>query len=93
MANLLYGKDFSYSELVNLQDTAIIKALQDIIKPLNKAKLFSGIFNFPSEISSKLFKDVVSLGISTVGVNEMDVDQAKKELSSAEKQLVAKSNS
>ena len=93
LANLLYGKDFSYSELANLQDDAIIKALQILIKPLSKAKLFSGIFNFPSEISPKLFKDIVSLGIKSVSVREINVDQAKKELSLAEKQLVAKSNS
>lgn len=90
LANLVYGKDFSYAELVNLDDNAIDNAITTILKITAKNKLFSNIYNFPIEKSHELFKKVVDLGIKSVSISENQVNQARNDLAEMEKQLVQK---
>ncbi len=89
LANLLYGRDFSYSELSALNDPAIETALENIIRPIAKDKLFSGIFNLPIEENQNLIKKLVKLGLKSVSVNETLVHETKESLAKIETQLVS----
>lgn len=87
LANLTYGKDFSYQELSQLNDSAIEISLENLFKQASKAKLFTGIFNLPPE-NSKLLKKLVPFGVASVSVSSDLISQTRSSISEAEKQLV-----
>lgn len=90
LANLVYGKDFTYAEIAALDDPAIERVLENIVKTLAKAKLFSGIFNLPLDSNKKLLKNLVDLGIKSISVNESFAVEARNLIADIEKQIVLK---
>lgn len=90
LANLTYGKDFSYSELANLKDGALLNEIKILLKTVNKSRLFSLISNFPEEVAPKLFPDLVETGLKAVSVPLKHLDDTRNSLYQAEKSVVTR---
>src|SRR3989304_8963921 len=89
LANLTYGSDFTYQELIKLTDPSLEDLVSQVVTFASKNGLFSGIYNLPPETENNILKKVVTWGIKSVSIGPDLVGPLAKSLSKAEQELVA----
>ena len=90
LVNKTYGKEFTLSELANLEDKSVQTLLTQIMNLCLRYNSYSLLTNLPSANQTQLLKDAVAKGIKAIAVATDQISMTQELLAKIEKELLTK---